>query len=158
MERLRERLNRYLVEHPRARVSTAERTLRAKIAQGKLEAWLAAEAEGRSLTLPVNQPALEEVSRLDGGYVLQTDLPASAAPARVIHGRYQDRAEVEQAFRTCKTAHREARPIEVRREEHTRAPVLLASRIRRHPSQAWAALEITVEEGLNLKTAVRTFA
>jgi hypothetical protein len=111
MERLRERLNRYLVEHPRARVSTAERTLRAKISQLKLDAWLPVGAEGRSLTLTVNQPALEEVSRLDGCYVLQTDLPESAAPARVIHDRYQDLAEVEQAFRHCKTAHLEARPI-----------------------------------------------
>ena len=152
MERLRESLNRSLVEHPRARVSTAERTLRAKISQWKLDAWLAVEAEGRSLTLTVNQSALDEVSRLDGCYVLKTDLPQSAATKTIIHDRYQDLAEVEQAFRNCKTAHLEARPIYVRTEEHTRGHVLvvmLAYLIRRHLSQAWAALDITVEEGLN---------
>ena len=35
--------------------------------------------KGRSLKLTVHQPALDEVSRLDGCYVLKTDLPPSAA-------------------------------------------------------------------------------
>jgi hypothetical protein len=152
VERLRESLNRYLVEHPRARVSTAERTVRAKISQLKLDAWLAVEAEGRSLKLSVDELALEEVSQLDGCYVLKTDLPQSAATKTIIHDRYQDLAEVEQAFRNCKTAHLETRPMYVRTAEHTRGHVLvvmLAYLIRRHLSQAWAPLDITVEEGLN---------
>ncbi len=49
VERLREALNRYLAEHPRARSVTAERTVRAKISQLKLDSWLAVEVEGRSL-------------------------------------------------------------------------------------------------------------
>ena len=65
VERLRETLDRYLTEHPRAKASTAERTVRAKISQLKLDAWLAVEVEGRSLKLTVNQPVLDEVSRLD---------------------------------------------------------------------------------------------
>jgi len=152
VERLREALNRYLAEHPRARSATAERTVRAKISQLKLDSWLAVEVEGRSLKLTVNQLALEEVSRLDGCYVIKTDLPESAASKQVIHDRYKDLAEVEQAFRTCKTAHLETRPIYVRTAEHTRGHVLvvmLAYLIRRDLSQAWTSLDITVEEGLN---------
>jgi hypothetical protein len=152
VERLREALLRYLTEHPRARVSTAERTVRAKIAQLKLNDWLAVEVEGRSLKLTVNQPVLDEVSRLDGCYVLKTDLPDSAATMRIVHDRYKDLAEVEQAFRNCKTAHLEARPIYVRTAEHTRGHVLvvmLAYLIRRDLSQAWTSLDLTVEEGLN---------
>src|SRR6266702_2395098 len=52
---LRER-NDYLAQHPRAKVSTAEKTLRAKIAQMKVEAWLHVATEGRTLKLTVNQP------------------------------------------------------------------------------------------------------
>jgi hypothetical protein len=152
VERLREALNRYLAEHPRARSVTAERTVRAKISQLKLDSWLAVEVEGRSLKLTVNQLALDEVSRLDGCYVIKTDLPESAASKQVIHDRYKDLTEVEQAFRTCKTAHLETRPIYVRTAEHTRGHVLvvmLAYLIRRDLSQAWTSLDITVEEGLN---------
>jgi hypothetical protein len=152
VERLQETLNRYLTEHPRAKASTAERTVLAKIAQLKLNGWLAVAVEGRSLKLTVNQPELDEVSRLDGCYVLKTDLPESAATKQVIHDRYKDLAEVEQAFRNCKTAHLETRPIYVRTAEHTRGHVLvvmLAYLIRRELSQAWILLDLTVEEGLH---------
>lgn len=152
VERLRGTLDRYLTEHPRARASTAERTVRAKIAQLKLNGWLTVEVEGRSLKLTVDQSALDEVSSLDGCYVLKTDLPESAAAKQVVHDRYKDLAEVEQAFRHCKTAHLEARPIYVRTAEHTRGHVLvvmLAYLIRRDLSRAWTALDVTVEEGLN---------
>ena len=151
MEQLRQTLNRYLAEPPRAKVSTAARAVRAKIAQLKLRAWLAVEVEGRSLKLSLDELALEEVSQLDGCYVLKTDLPPSAATKTMIQDRYQDLAEVEQAFRHCKTAHLETRPIDVRTAEHTRGPVLvvrLAYLIRRALAQAWTSLDVTVEEGL----------
>jgi len=152
LERLREERNRYLAEHPRAQVATAEKALRAKIAQLKIQAWLAVEADGRSLKLTVNRPALEEVSRLDGCYVIKNDLPESAASKQVVHDRYKDLAQVEQAFRTCKTVHLETRPIHVRTAEHTRGHVLvvmLAYLIRRELSRAWTSLDVTVEEGLD---------
>jgi transposase len=152
VEQLRQERNRYLAEHPRAQVSTAEKAMRAKIAQLKIEAWLQVEVQGRSLELTVNQPVLEEVSRLDGCYVLKTDLPESLASKQVVHDRYKDLAQVEQAFRTCKTAHLETRPIYVRTPEHTRGHVLvvmLAYLIRRELSRAWTALDVTVEEGLH---------
>ena len=152
VERLRQTLDGYLSEHPRGKTSTAERTVRAKIAKLKLDAWLAVEVEGRSLKLTVNQSALDEVAQLDGCYVLKTDLPESAATKKVIHDRYKDLAEVEQAFRNCKTAHLETRPIYVRTADHTRGHVLvvmLAYLIRRDLSQAWIKLDVTVEEGLN---------
>jgi len=152
IERLRQNRNRYLDQHPRAKVATAEKALRVKIAQLKIHAWLQMEAEGRTLKLTVNQPALEETARLDGCYVIKTDLPESAASKQVVHDRYKDLTQVEQAFRTCKTAHLEMRPIHVRTAEHTRGHVLvvmLAYLIRRELSRAWAALDATVEEGLH---------
>jgi hypothetical protein len=160
VERLCLAQNRYLAEHPRAQGGKAEERVRGKIAQLKIEAWLGVESEGRSLKLTVNEAALEEASRLDGCYVIKTDLPQSAASKQVVHDRYKDLAEVEQAFRTCKTAHLETRPIYVRTAEHTRGHVLvvmLAYLIRRELSRAWAALDVTVEEGLHqLQTLVST--
>jgi hypothetical protein len=150
--RLLEERNSYLAEHRRAKVSTAERVVRAKIAQLKIQAWLRVEADGRTLKLTVNQPVLDEVSRLDGCYVIKTDLPQSAAAKQVVHDRYKDLAQVEQAFRTCKTTHLETRPVYVRTAEHTRGHVLvvmLAYLIRRELSRAWASLDTTVQEGLH---------
>ena len=69
-----------------------------------------------------------------------------------MHDRYKESTLVEQAFRTCKTAHLETRPIYVRTAEHTRGHVLvvmLAYLIRREPSRAWTSSDITVEEGLH---------
>jgi len=152
VERLRGERHDYLARHPRAKLATAEKAVRAKIAQLKIEAWLQVEGDGRSLKLTVNQPALEEISRLDGCYVIKTDLPESAASQQQVHDRYKDLAEVEQAFRTCKTAHLETRPIYVRTAEHTRGHVLvvmLAYLVRRELSRAWAPLDVTVEEGLH---------
>jgi hypothetical protein len=71
---------------------------------------------------------------------------------RVAHDRYKDLTLVEQAFRTCKTAHLETRPVYVRTAEHTRGHVLvvmLAYLIRRELSHAWTVLDVTVEEGLH---------
>jgi hypothetical protein len=151
IERFCQDRNRYLDQHPRAQVATAEGALRAKIVQLKIHDWLQVEAEGRSLKVIVNQSALEQAARLDGCYVIKTDLPPSTASTQVIHDRYKDLAEVEQAFRTCKTAHLEMRPVHVRTAEHTRGHVLvvmLAYLIRRELSRAWTALDLTVEEGL----------
>jgi hypothetical protein len=148
---LLQQLNGYLSEHPRAKVATAQKAVRAKIVKLKLEPWLQIEFEERSLKLTVNQDALDEAARLDGCYVLKTDLPASAAATQTVHDRYKDLTLVEQAFRTCKTAHLETRPVYVRTEDHTRGHVLvvmLAYLVRRELSRAWTALDVTVEEGL----------
>ena len=152
VERLCAERNRYLGEHPRARVATAEKRVRAKIAQLKIAPWLEVKAQDHSVQVAVNAAAQEEAARLDGCYVIKTDLAESVASPQVVHDRYKDLAHVEQAFRTCKTAHLETRPIHVRTAEHTRAHVLvvmLAYLIRRELSRAWAGLDITVEEGLH---------
>src|SRR5437773_11764159 len=91
VEQLRQDLNGYLDKHPRAQPATAERAVRAQIAQLKIQAWLQVETEARVLKLSVNQSALEEAARLDGCYVIKTDLPESAASKQAVHDRYHDR-------------------------------------------------------------------
>lgn len=152
VEELQKNGNDYLAQHPRAKLSTAEAKLRKKIAQLKIDQWLLVEGQGRTLQLKVNASALAEASRLDGCYVIKTDLPSTVADTQVVHDRYKDLTQVEQAFRSCKTVHLETRPIYVRTAEHTRGHVLvvmLAYLIRRELSRAWTALDATVEEGLH---------
>jgi len=156
VERLVEGQNGYLRQHPRAWVSTAVRTVRAKIKTLRIEAWLRVRTEDRTVKLIVNEQALENTSRLDGCYVIVTDLPPDAADKELVHERYKDLAEVEQGFRTCKSAHLEMRPVHVRCADSTRGHalvVMLAYMIRRQLARAWAPFNLTVEEGLeHLKT------
>jgi hypothetical protein len=79
------------------------------------------------------------------------------ASAEVLHARYKDLGLVEQAFRTCKTAHLELRPVYVRTPAHTRAHafiVMLAYLLHYTLARAWAGLDLTVEEGLRQLTTL----
>ena len=79
VERLCEEQNRYLAEHSRAQVTKAEKRVHATIAQLKMAPWLEVQSKGRSLKLTVNEAALKEALRLDGCYVIKTDLFAGGA-------------------------------------------------------------------------------
>lgn len=159
VERLLRKKNLYLQEHPRARVEVAHRGVVEKIARLRIDAWLRVETRGRRLSLVTDEAALRESSRLDGCYVIRTDLPAHAADTQTVHDRYKDLAEVERAFRTCKTGHLEMRPIYVRRADNTRGHalvVMLAYLIVRQLRRAWADLDLTVEEGLSQLATLST--
>ncbi|MGH9904839.1 MAG: IS1634 family transposase [Pyrinomonadaceae bacterium] len=149
--RLLEGKNTYLAEHPRAKVDVALRALKAKIVGLKVEGWLRVGVAARQLQLEEDSQGLAEQSRLDGCYVIKSDLPKPLANAQTLHDRYKDLTQVEQAFRTSKSAHLEMRPWYVRIEKSTRGHalvVMLAYLIIRHLQQAWSKLNITVEEGL----------
>ncbi len=64
--------------------------MRDKIEQLKIDAWLRVQAEGRRLRLILDKAAVEEVSRLDGCYVIKTDLSGQAASKQVVHDCYKD--------------------------------------------------------------------
>jgi len=146
-----EKANEYLRQHPRAKVQTQQRALQAKIKHLGVDGWLSVKAEQRLLSLEANAAARLEESRLDGCYVIQTDLPKQRALAQTVHDRYKDLALVERDFRTMKSGHLEFRPWFVVTEDNTHAHALtsmLALKVRRHLEQAWRRLDITVEEGL----------
>jgi hypothetical protein len=143
--------NLYLKEHQRAEVSPAAKEIRERIARLKLDKWLHVQEQGRALVLEVLEDFLAEEARIDGCYVIKTDLPRKAADKRTVHDRYKDLALVEKAFRNCKTSFLEVRPVYVRTEKSTRGHVLtvmLAYMIVRHLQQAWEEFDLTVEEGL----------
>ena len=143
--------NAYLAAHPRAQLAVALRECHSKLARLKIADWLTGEGEDRTIRLRLHPEAQREAARLDGCYVLKTDLPQAVAGTEVVHERYKDLALVEQAFRTCKTAHLEVRPVYVRTAASTRGHalvVMLAYIIIGALRQAWAHLDLTVEEGI----------
>lgn len=151
IEKLCEQANGYLTEHPRAKAAPQLKKVAMKLEQLKVGGWLRVKAAGKRLELKEDAAALAEEAKLDGCYVIKSDLPKEIT-GQVIHDRYKDLAQVEQAFRTCKTGLLEMRPWYVTKEESTRGHalvVMLAYLITHQLQQAWASFNLTVEEGLS---------
>src|SRR5215831_7099229 len=149
--------NQYLTDHPRANAQGALQKLVARAAKLRIADWVELTLAERAITLTIKEDAQTEAAKLDGCYVLKTDLMPVQAPKELVHDRYKDLASVEHAFRTCKTAHLEVRPIFLRREARTRAHafvVMLAYQIIRYLAACWSAFDVTVEEGLHALTTL----
>ncbi len=149
-----EERNAYLRDHRRAKVEVALRHTQEKAETLCLEPWvrLSGDPAGRQIALELDEAALADEAKLDGCYVIKTDLRADVADKQVIHDRYKDLINVEQGFRTCKTVELQVRPIHVRLAAHTRAHVfvvMLAYRIVRELARCWRDTDHTVQEGLN---------
>ena len=151
------RQDQYLKEHPRATVEVATRKIKARSERLKMSAWVLISGAEREITLAVDNDALIEEAKIDGCYVLKTDLLEAAATKEVIHDRYKDLALVESAFRTSKTVELELRPIHVRLASRTRAHafvVMIAYRIVKELSLRWQNMNVTVQEGINELTTL----
>jgi len=149
--------NHYLKEHPRADAPGALQKLVARAKTLRLSDWVELTLEERTITLTVNASEQQEEAKLDGCYVLKTDLTPAQAPKELVHDRYKDLASVERAFRSCKTVHLEMRPSFLRLEERTRAHafvVMLAYQIIRYLASCWSAFDVTVAEGLQALTTL----
>ena len=155
-----DRQNAYLKEHAKARVEVAVAKVAARCEKLRLAEWVSPSAAGRVISLAIDEPALAEARKLDGCYVLKTDLSRRQADAQTIHSRYKDLALVEWAFRTSKTVQLEMRPIHVRLAGHTRGHalvVMLAYKIVQELAGRWRDIDATVQEGLDeLKTLCAT--
>jgi hypothetical protein len=149
--------NQDLTDHPRAKVQGAVQKLMARAPKLRIADWVELTVAERSITLALNEDAQTEAAQLDGCYVLKTDLTPQQANKELVHDRYNELAAVEQAFRTCKTAHLAVRPLFLRREARTRAQafvVLRAYQIIQYLASCWSPLDITVEEGLHALTTL----
>jgi Transposase DDE domain len=149
--------NQYLTDHPRANAQGAWQKLVARAQTLRIADWVELTLVERSLTLTINEDAQTEATKLDGCYVLKTDLTPAQAPKEMVHDRYKALASVEQAFRSCKTAHLEVRPLFLRLEARTRAHafvVMLASQIIQYLAACWSPFDLTVEEGLHALTTL----
>ncbi len=146
--------NLYLTEHPRAKVATALKSLQTRISKLKLTSWVSiGQGDGRrEVELHLDEQERAEESKLDGCYVLKTDLTPAQADKETVHSRYKDLALVEQAFRISKTVELEMRPIHVRCEASTRGHalvVMLAYILVRELARRWIDLDLTVREGID---------
>ncbi len=143
--------NQYLMEHKRAWEKVAMRKVEEKRKKLKIDKWVNIELKERKITISQDKEALAEISKLDGCYVLQTDLSSDTAEKEIVHDRYKDLASVEKAFRTSKTAHLELRPINVRLESRTQGHafvVMMAYHIVKELASCWSSFNTTVEEGI----------
>ena len=144
--------NQYLKEHPRSVVEVSLRRVNDRSKQLKISDWALISVSGREIKLAIDNDMLTEEAKLDGCYVLKTDLSEAAATKEIIHNRYKDLALVESAFRTTKTVELELRPIHVRLATRTRGHafvVMIAYRIVKELSIRWQHMNLTVEEGIN---------
>ncbi len=149
--------NQSLTDHPRAHAQGALQKLVARAEKLRIADWVELTVAERAMTLTIKEDAQTEAAKLDGCYVLKTDLTPAQAPKERVHDRYKDLASVEQAFRSCKTVHLEVRPIFLRLEARTRAHafvVMLAYQIIRYLASCWSAFDVTVEEGLHALTTL----
>jgi transposase len=146
--------NGHLAAHPRATLQCALKKVRKQIASLKLGSWVSAVQDqpgSRCIRLKIDADARAEEAKLDGCYVLKTDLTPEQANKQVVHARYKDLTLVEQAFRTSKTVELEMRPIHVRCEASTRGHalvVMLAYRLVQELARRWNSLDLTVAEGV----------
>ncbi|MCP3965606.1 MAG: IS1634 family transposase, partial [Lentisphaerae bacterium] len=151
--------NEYLKEHSRAKTDVALRHIKGRIAKLKVSKWLSPSVSDRKILLTIDEDALGEESKLDGCYVLKTDLEKEKIGKNEIHSRYKDLALVEWAFRTSKTVELEMRPIHVRLASRTRGHalvVMLAYLIVRELAERWKDIETTVGEGVRELTMLCT--
>jgi transposase len=151
LEQLLQAKNTLLEQKPKTQVKAALKALQARAVQLKMDRWISVQAKGRKLVLSVDEVALAEARKLDGCYVLKTDLLADWATTQVVHDRYKDLTLVERNFRTSKTVELEMRPVHVRLESSTRGHalvVMLAHRLIQELQQCWAGENLTVEEGI----------
>ena len=143
----------YQKEHPKARWETRMKNIRKKIEQLQLSKWLEVRLENEEFHLQIDRAALQEEWRLDGCYVIVTDLSQEQASKEEVQDRYKDLSKVESDFRSMKTGPLEIRPWYVRTEESTRAhafTAMLSLKLRPHLENSWQDLDLTVEEGLEL--------
>ena len=112
--------NQYLKEHPRSVPEAALRKIIVRSRQLKIADWALITVSEKVIKLTVDDDILNESAKLDGCYVLKTDLSDTAATKEMIHSRYKDLALVESVFRTSKTVELELRLIHVRLATRTR--------------------------------------
>jgi hypothetical protein len=144
--------NEYLANHSRANPGTQLKNLRSRAVKLRVSGWTTFNLEGRTIVIGKDPEALAEASKLDGCYVLRTDLSHTGASKDVVHNRYKDLTLVEWAFRESKTVHLEIRPVNVRLETRTRGHafvVMLAYSIIRALAALWRDVDLTVQEGLD---------
>ena len=120
-----EQKNIYLAERPKASVVKGLEAVMNKAIKLKVDGLLEIKASKRSIRVIKIEANIIEASRLDGCYVLKSNVPKDVAKKEELHRQYKDLALVELAFRTMKQSFEEMQPIYVRKEKRTRGHVFV---------------------------------
>lgn len=149
IHQLQKELSLALKEKPRKRADVALRKLNEKIQQYKLNKIFIATLDGRTLSVAKDEEILKERSKLDGCYVIKTNIQESEMSAEQVHASYKNLKFVEWAFRSMKTTLLELRPLFHRKANRTRAlafVAMLAYMIIYHIWNKCKHLQIPLEE------------
>ena len=122
-----EQQNQYLSEHKKAKADVALRRVTEKISALKLTKIISCNLLDRTLSYQIDEEALQKAEKLDGCYVIKTNVAKQYLDKQTAHSRYKDLAQVEYAFRTLKTTLENIRPVYVRTKENTKGHVFVAS-------------------------------
>lgn len=119
---------KYLSESRRRSSEVALRKVNEMITRYKLGKFLKAEFcddDSRKIEIKTDTEAQAEVEKLDGCYVIKTDVSKEIITTEQVHERYKDLSKVERAFKFIKTEFLEVRPIFVRLEKRTKGHVFV---------------------------------
>ncbi len=118
-----ERTN-YLKDGKKRSAEIALKHVQSKINKFKLSSFLNPTIENRIITVELDNEKKATLEKLDGCYVVKTDLSSKDAETKEVHDRYKDLYNVEYAFRTVKSE-LEIRPLYLRNAERTKAHVFI---------------------------------
>jgi hypothetical protein len=118
--------NAFVAQSPRASAEKGLATLQRWVKRHQLGRFVTLTLAERAIVCAVDDAAKEDDALLDGGYLLETDVPQAVMDAATVDARYRDLQQVERNFRTVKTAFLELRPLFVRKADRTKAHVLVA--------------------------------
>ena len=115
----------YIRESNRRSPQVALKRVKNKIETYNLDRVFLAEYDDKNKSIVVKKDldALQEAEKLDGCYVIKTDLSKCLISKDDIHSCYKNLSKVERAFKLLKTDFLEIRPIYVRLEKRTRGHV-----------------------------------
>jgi len=145
-----DKLNLYLEEHPKSKSKTALNKISKKATGLKIFNYISITEKDRTFSITEDKEKLDELAKLDGCYIIKTDLPNNI-PTKTIHEKYKDLSKVEWSFRTSKTILLELRPWFVRTENSTKGHafvVMLAYYVAKTLQEAWIKKNNSVEEAL----------
>jgi len=140
------KLSERLRASSRKRIDVTVKAVQRRVETLKIDGLVKIEALDRTIRVEVDEEAIKRRSRLDGVYVLKTDVSRDSLDTEAIHNAYKSLAQVESDFRTMKSD-LDVRPVFVRKEKRTRGHVLvvmLALMLRRELEKRLAQTEIEV--------------
>jgi len=113
-------LSEKLAMHSRAKTETAMKQINELAKKLRISEWTNIVMENRKINIFTDEEKLKAISKLDGCYVIKTNVSKKQLSTNKVHDRYKDLSLIEQAFKSIKTGFLEVRPIYVRKASRTK--------------------------------------